>query len=258
MEDVSIDDILRHVYELEGLVLVARKEDADRSMLLQMIKEKVACIGKMLDNGGEAAAAMPEQPTAPVQPAIDEDESMPGAAAAEGNPVPAPEADTTEEAPILTDAGDSDDWDGSRHDSPEEPAAEMTFDYEEPQKITDSSDGEPALPPQQEDEKTPEAEYHVGGDDEGGEEEQVTVDDLLQRNMSRDLKRAFTINDRFRYRRELFGNSDVEMNDAISLVEAMQSYAEAEEYFYDMLNWDRESPEVADFMAIIRNHFYAK
>ena len=102
--------------------------------------------------------------------------------------------------------------------------------------------------------ESPEAEYPT----DGGEEEQVTVDDLLQRNMSRDLKRAFTINDRFRYRRELFGNSDVEMNDAISLVEAMQSYAEAEEYFYDMLNWDRESPEVADFMAIIRNHFYAK
>ena len=76
--------------------------------------------------------------------------------------------------------------------------------------------------------------------------------------MSRDLKRVFTINDRFRFRRELFGNSDVEMNDAINLVEAMQSYAEAEEYFYDMLNWNRESPEVIDFMAIIRNHFYAK
>ena len=128
----------------------------------------------------------------------------------------------------------------------------MTFDYEEPQKIADCYDNEPE-PPQEVDE-SPEAEYPT----DGGEEEQVTVDDLLQRNMSRDLKRAFTINDRFRYRRELFGNSDVEMNDAISLVEAMQSYAEAEEYFYDMLNWDRESPEVADFMAIIRNHFYAK
>lgn len=257
MEDVSIDDILRHVYELEGLVLVARKEDADRSMLLQMIREKVACIDEMLAKGDKPAAVMPEQAASP-QPSIAEC-PMPDAESAEDNPVPAlePEADTTDVAPMLTDSGDSDDWDGSRHDSPEEPAAEMTFDYEEPQKITDSSGDEPALPLQQEAEEAPEAEYHVGGGDEG-EDGQVTVDDLLQRNMSRDLKRAFTINDRFRYRRELFGNSDVEMNDAISLVEAMQSYAEAEEYFYDMLNWDRESPEVADFMAIIRNHFYAK
>ncbi len=252
MEDVSIDDILRHVYELEGLVLVARKEDADRSMLLQMIREKVACIDEMLAKGEEPAAVMPEQAASP-QPGIAEC-PMPDAESAEDNPVPAlePEADTTDEAPMLTDVGDSDDWDGSRHDSPEEPAAEMTFDYEEPQKIADCYDNEPE-PPQEVDE-SPEAEYPTDGD----EEEQVTVDDLLQRNMSRDLKRAFTINDRFRYRRELFGNSDVEMNDAISLVEAMQSYAEAEEYFYDMLNWDRESPEVADFMAIIRNHFYAK
>ena len=92
----------------------------------------------------------------------------------------------------------------------------------------------------------------------GYADETVTVDALLQRNMSRDLKKAFTINDRFRYRRELFGNSDIEMNDALNLVEAMQSYSEAEEYFYDMLNWDKQSPEVADFMSIIRNHFYSK
>ena len=48
------------------------------------------------------------------------------------------------------------------------------------------------------------------------------------------------------------------MNDALNLVEAMQSYDEAEEYFYDTLKWDKQSPDVIDFMAIICNHFYSK
>ena len=266
MDYTPFDDILKHIYELEGLVLVARKEDADRSMLLQMIREKVACIDEMLAKGDEPAALMPEQAASP-QPGIAE-YPMPDAESAEDNPVPAlePEADTTDEAPMLTDVSDSDDWDGSRHDSPEEPAAEMTFDYEEPAKIITDDGDTPAgtiddnagndnyAPCRTE----PESDNTNDNDGNGYADETVTVDALLQRNMSRDLKKAFTINDRFRYRRELFGNSDIEMNDALNLVEAMQSYSEAEEYFYDMLNWDKQSPEVADFMSIIRNHFYSK
>lgn len=70
-----------------------------------------------------------------------------------------------------------------------------------------------------------------------------------------DLRRAFTINDRFRFRRELFGNSDSEMTDTINMVSAMNSFGEAEEYFYDDLGWDKSADEVKDFMLIIERHF---
>lgn len=86
-------------------------------------------------------------------------------------------------------------------------------------------------------------------------EEIVTVEEVLQRSISKNLSKAFTLNDHFRYRRELFGNSEMEMRNTINLVEAMNSFAEAEEYFYGDLEWDSESPEVKDFMTIIRNHF---
>lgn len=86
-------------------------------------------------------------------------------------------------------------------------------------------------------------------------EEIVTVEEVLQRSISKNLSKAFTLNDHFRYRRELFGNSEVEMRNTINMVEAMNSFAEAEEYFYGDLEWDSESPEVKDFMTIIRNHF---
>ena len=35
----------------------------------------------------------------------------------------------------------------------------------------------------------------------------------------------------------------------------MQSYDEAEEYFYNDMGWDAENEDVAEFMAIIKKHF---
>lgn len=92
-------------------------------------------------------------------------------------------------------------------------------------------------------------------DSDDGNKDVVTVDEALSRTLSKNLKHAFTLNDRFRYRRELFGNSDVEMNNTLNIVETMNSFTEAEDYFYGDLEWDKDSPEVADFMTIIRNHF---
>lgn len=71
----------------------------------------------------------------------------------------------------------------------------------------------------------------------------------------KDLRHYFSINDKFRFRRELFSNSQQEFIDAINLVEAMHGYDEAEEYFYDDLNWDRESEEVQQFMDILSEYF---
>lgn len=68
-------------------------------------------------------------------------------------------------------------------------------------------------------------------------------------------KPAFCINDRFRFRRELFNNSDADFNSAMDMVAAMDDYEEAEDYFIGALGWDVENPEVMDFMAIIRNYF---
>ena len=83
----------------------------------------------------------------------------------------------------------------------------------------------------------------------------VRVDEKLQRTISKNFRHAFSINDRFRFRRELFSNSDAEMNDALDMVESMHSLDEAEDYFYGDLGWDKDVEEVADFMEIVRRHF---
>ena len=103
------------------------------------------------------------------------------------------------------------------------------------------------------DEAEEDDDFEIDSDDYA--DEVVTVEEALQRNLSKDLSKAFTLNDHFRYRRELFGNSEMEMRNTINMVEAMRSFAEAEEYFYGDLEWDSESLEVIDFMAIIKKHF---
>ena len=83
----------------------------------------------------------------------------------------------------------------------------------------------------------------------------VTLEEALQRQQAKELRKALSLNDRFRFRRELFGNSDIRMNETLSLINAMQSYEEAEDYILNDLNWDVENPDVAEFMKIVQKHF---
>ena len=83
----------------------------------------------------------------------------------------------------------------------------------------------------------------------------VRVDEKLQRSLSKDMRKALSINDRFRFKRELFAGSEVELNQALDLVNAMQSFDEAQEYFIDDLGWDQDNEDVAEFMGLVRRHF---
>lgn len=65
----------------------------------------------------------------------------------------------------------------------------------------------------------------------------------------------FTLNDRFRFRRELFGNSDNEYRSALSLLQQFADYNEAYNYFISDLGWDKDSPEVVDFLEIVKNGY---
>lgn len=83
----------------------------------------------------------------------------------------------------------------------------------------------------------------------------LRVDEKLQRDLSRDIRKAISVNDRFRFQRELFAGSASAMNTAIEHIEMMNSYGNAELYFFSQLHWDRDNEVVKDFMTIVRNHF---
>ncbi|MDE6484586.1 MAG: hypothetical protein K2L14_04255 [Duncaniella sp.] len=66
-----------------------------------------------------------------------------------------------------------------------------------------------------------------------------------------DVAKAFTLNDKFRFRRELFRNSDAELTETLDVLQAMESLEEAEDYLYNDLAWDPENAEVQAFIALL-------
>lgn len=66
---------------------------------------------------------------------------------------------------------------------------------------------------------------------------------------------VFSINDRYRFKRELFNNSDVDFNNTLAIVASMENYDEAEDYFLGEMQWDAKRVDVADFLDIIKRYF---
>ena len=83
----------------------------------------------------------------------------------------------------------------------------------------------------------------------------ITLDEKLARERAQDIFKAFTLNDKFRFRRELFRGSQAEFDDALNIISQMSTIEEAEEYIYDDLCWNRDNEDVKAFMDIVTKHF---
>lgn len=248
--DNSLETLLKQVLELEGLLLIAEKRGDDvPNLVFDMIKQKAAAIGEMAgvaasDNKQGIDALPDDEPDDDITVEFVDDEETASAdepvaeahsapVAAEPEPVVAPEPSVVQP----------------------EPAPEPTPVSEpEPTPVDEPEPVEAPTPAPEEVEPEAESEEFEPDPDD----QPLTLDEALQRDMTKDLRQAFSLNDRYRYRRELFGNSDSVMNETLNLIEAMHSFDEAEDYFYNDLQWEHDSPEVADFMVIIKNHFWNK
>lgn len=239
----DIRKMIAEAYELEGLLLLADNRGADTpEYVFTAIGEKLDRLQMLLgeregDEGEETQedACMVENDVAD---AVSEE------------PEPEPEEDVAEVTAEQVADGE--------YDNEQEPMVELVLDDEPTAESTAEPDAEtPNVADETED---VEAEDNIEEETEANEKasddsEPLRLDEKLQRSRSKDLKSAFSLNDTFRFRRELFGNSAAEMTDALHMVEAMHSFDEAEDYFYGDLGWDRESDDVKEFMAIIKNHF---
>lgn len=235
----DIRKMIAEAYELEGLLLLADNRGADTpEYVFTAIGEKLDRLQMLLgeregDDGEETQedACMVENDVAD---------------AGSEEPEPEPEEDVAEVTAEQVADGE--------YDNEQESMVELVLDDEPTAEPTAET---PNVADETED---VEAEDNIEEETEANEKasddsEPLRLDEKLQRSRSKDLKSAFSLNDTFRFRRELFGNSAAEMTDALHMVEAMHSFDEAEDYFYGDLGWDRESDDVKEFMAIIKNHF---
>lgn len=69
-----------------------------------------------------------------------------------------------------------------------------------------------------------------------------------------DLRKAFTINDRFRFRRELFGGDDKAFVALVDRLSALGSFEDAERCVDD-LGWNRDDEAVVEFKEIVSKFF---
>ena len=83
----------------------------------------------------------------------------------------------------------------------------------------------------------------------------ITIGEMMSVRQAKELRKALSLNDRFRFRRELFGNSDVTMNDTLNLIDTMNDYNEALEYLTQDLDWSPEEPVVQEFLQLVERHF---
>ena len=101
------------------------------------------------------------------------------------------------------------------------------------------------------------SEYSIDDDSE----ESLNNDEIDNPNNSEESsprergKLIFSINEKFRYRKELFDNSDIDFNNTLALVASMETFEEAEDYFLNEERFDPANPIVIEFMDVIKRYF---
>ena len=316
---MSIEKMLSHVYEIEGLMLVSRRlgEENTPEVITNKLHRKVRELAEMC--GVDLAPQQPatEAPQEPVQEPVQEtpevheapaehlpeedydaDETWQHDNGEEFNEVfklnyeePEHQAVDADQVPVA-DREPDEDITVEFIEAPEEPEAEpeaapavekpvapsapvppvfhapeeeneepvpepdpdiLPEAEDEPDITVEFIEAEPAIIAEPEDLPVPPTPTEVPVAVEP--ESPLRVDEKLQRHLSKDIRKALSINDRFRFQRELFAGSADALNTAIEHIEAMRSYGNAELYFYSQLHWDRENEVVKDFMSLVRNHF---
>lgn len=218
--------------EIEGLLYVIEKRD--NSALREQLNEKYAEFRNLMDTflATEAPAVVNDAPaletdkedeaeTAEVTPEVD--------AATE-----AIEADEEETGTTIQQEEET--LEAIDNEEPEVPAVQMI----EPE--TDNTVQQPKI-------------STTINDILSGRPGELRVDEMLSRREARNLRKAFTLNDKFRFRRELFGNNDELFGQTLDTLQQMSSYQQAVEYLEHNMGWDVKNEDVADFLSIIKNHF---
>jgi hypothetical protein len=70
-----------------------------------------------------------------------------------------------------------------------------------------------------------------------------------------DFTKAFSVNDRFYFLKELFGGDMEKMNRVVADLNAMQTFEEAAGYLHETMKWDKENATVTEFLKLLKKRF---
>lgn len=83
-------------------------------------------------------------------------------------------------------------------------------------------------------------------------EEHKSIDAIKDDLPSISFQIKLSLNDIYRFRRELFNFSDEEMEEALDALSGMTSKEEVEDFFYNDLCWEPDDEVVREFMSMIK------
>ena len=249
---IDIEGIKDAVYEFEGLLELAELREDKLQALLPLMKNKLDIINSLFNDSVEDDDLQEDA----------EEEEMDDQEIGE-----TAETEETEETEKIAESDDKEIVDDkeiiekpqteTEHYGSDFSASRDVVVINDEDVVIKDDDDEDVVIKNDDDEEEVDYEPVFIAHESDEDEESEAAKDLHNKKMTdpNAPKPAFCINDRFRFRRELFNNSDSAFNSAMDLVATMDDYEEAEDYFIGDLGWDLEKPEVMDFMAIIRNYF---
>ena len=104
----------------------------------------------------------------------------------------------------------------------------------------------PPSKPNQQKEQTDEAK-----DEPNSGPQASSLADVLERKQLIDLRKAFSLNDRFRYRKELFDGDEARMNAVLDDLNRLDSHDKILEYIHEILDDKKDNPALADFIKLL-------
>ena len=82
-----------------------------------------------------------------------------------------------------------------------------------------------------------------------------SLNDAIEKKKLSDLRKAFSLNDRFLYRRELFGGNEESMSKVIAVLNSKESLKDSISFLDEKLHWDFSNPTVKNFVKILELRF---
>ncbi|MBP5498006.1 MAG: hypothetical protein J6X81_01365 [Muribaculaceae bacterium] len=220
---MNTDELLKKVYDLEGMLHVTRRlGDATPEIVTDSIRDLISQLQRYVDLDDERDASPTVEEVSPVVEEAHEQEKV----QPEEDMMPEPEA-------VHLPSDDYDADDSFQHEKGEAPPEIFSFQYHEPEKAVQAQQPVSPQRPQEQPSITP-------------PQPPVAAPALIS---------YFTINDRFRFQRELFGGNNQKFTEALLQIQDMSSVHEAEEFLYDELRMDSENELTNEFVNIIARYF---
>lgn len=240
----TIKRLLELNIEIEGLLRVI--ENRDTSFARELLSERVSAFNELYKSFSGITDSKPaDAPTEIVEPEDSVEPEQPAAVADV-------EESATVEVAVAEQVSDDNEEEVSSDNVDEDAPSDLENDEDQAVTVEGACTDEPS------DTTVPASNDSKPNVSTNKSDEPLRVDELLSRREAQDLRRAFTLNDKFRYRRELFNSNDVLFAETLNTLSEMQTLDEALDYLYNTLGWNPDDDNVKDFVLTVTNHFATK